>query len=157
MNLDFNREWLTKKFEEIRTRILKVLGQLNDEHVNWQPNHTSLSISTIIKHIDGNIQERISKGILHWEIHRNRDAELLQTYIAKAELENMIQQGFDLIISTLKQITDQQLQQKQLVRSRERSNLDMLHQCAVHYSEHMGQIFYIAKQLLQEQYKSTSI
>lgn len=114
MTMDFNREWLTKKFEEIRTRILKVLSQLNDEQVNWQPNDTSLSISTIIKHIDGNIQERIAKGILHREIHRNRDAELQQTYIVKAELENMLEQGFDLIISTLKQITDQQLQQKQL-------------------------------------------
>jgi hypothetical protein len=43
------------------------------------------------------------------------------------------------------------------VRKRERTNLDMLHQCAAHYSEHMGQILYIAKQILKEKYKSTSI
>jgi hypothetical protein len=33
----------------------------------------------------------------------------------------------------------------------------MLHQCAAHYSEHMGQIFYIARLILRENYKSTSI
>lgn len=157
MNYDFNRNWLSKKFEEIRNRILKALQQLNDEQVNWRPDSTSHSISILIKHVEGNIKERIIKGILHQDIQRNRDDELKQTYIKKSELEKVIQDRFELVIVTVKNITDKELEQKQLVRNRERTNLDMLHQCAAHYSEHMGQIFYIAKLILQENYKSTSL
>lgn len=157
MNYDFNRDWLSKKFTEISKRILKALQQLNDDQVNWRPDNTSHSISTLIKHIEGNIQERIIKGILHQDVQRNRDDELKQTYMKRSELEKIIQDRFEFIIGTVNNITDEQLEQKQLVRNRERTNLDMLHQCAAHYSEHMGQIFYIAKQILQEDYRSTSI
>lgn len=157
MNYDFNREWLTKKFEEIRRRILKALEQLDDEQVNWRPDDISHSISTLIRHVEGNIQERIMKGILHQDIQTNRDNTLKQTYVKRYELEKIIHDRFELVVNTVKNITDEELDQTQLVRSRERTNLDMLHQCAAHYSEHMGQIFYIAKQILQENYKSTSI
>ncbi|WP_160036063.1 DUF1572 family protein [Paenibacillus sp. An7] len=58
MNQDFNREWLVNKFEEIRERILKVTSQLDDDQLNWRPNEASHSISTLIKHIEGNIKER---------------------------------------------------------------------------------------------------
>lgn len=157
MNYDFNRDWLTKKFEEIRRRILKALEQLDDEQVNWRPDDISHSISTLIRHVEGNIQERIMKGILHQDIQTNRDNALKQTYVKRYELEKIIHDRFELVVNTVKNITDEELDQTQLVRSRERTNLDMLHQCAAHYSEHMGQIFYIAKQILQENYKSTSI
>jgi uncharacterized damage-inducible protein DinB len=157
LNYDFNREWLSKKFEEIQRRLLKALQQLNDEQVNWRPDHNSHSISTLIKHIEENIQERIVKGILHEEVNRNREDERKQMYIKKSELEKVIQDRLQLVIDTVKNITDDILEQKQIVRNRKRTNLDMLHQCAAHYSEHMGQIFYIAKQILQENYQSTSI
>lgn len=157
MNYDFSRDWLTKKFEEIRRRILKALEQLDDEQVNWRPDDISHSISTLIRHVEGNIQERIIKGILHQDIQTNRDNALKQTYVKRYELEKIIHDRFELVVNTVKNITDEELEQTQLVRNRERTNLDMLHQCAAHYSEHMGQIFYIAKQILQENYKSTSI
>lgn len=157
MKYDFNRDWLAKKFEEIQKRTLKTLQQLDDEQVNWRPDNSSHSVSTLVKHIEGNIQERIIKGILHQDVNRNRDDELQRTHIKKSELETVIQGRLHLVIVTVKNITDEDLEQKQVVRNRERTNLDMLHQCAAHYSEHMGQIFYIAKQILKKHYKSTSI
>ena len=35
MEHDFNRKWLEDKFENIRSRTLNVLVQLNDQQVNW--------------------------------------------------------------------------------------------------------------------------
>jgi uncharacterized damage-inducible protein DinB len=157
MNYDFNRKWLIKKFEEIRRRIQKALEQLDDEQVNWRPNEYSHSISTLIRHIEGNIQERITKGILHREIKRNRDEELSHRFISREELGHIVQDRFQFVIETVRTISDHELEECQIVRNKERTNLDMLHQCASHYSEHMGQIFYIAKQCLQEKYKSTSV
>jgi len=157
MEHDFNRKWLEDKFENIRSRTLNVLVQLNDQQVNWQPNHSSLSISTLIRHIEGNIQERITKGILQQEITRDREKELTQAFVSRDDLIKIVKSRFQYLIDTVKSMSSEDFEQVQMVRGKERSNLDILHQCATHYSEHMGQIFYIAKQCLGPQYKSTSV
>jgi Uncharacterized protein conserved in bacteria len=157
MPYDFNRKWLTRKFEEIQRRILKALEQLNDEQVNWSPGTNSHSISTLIRHIEGNTLERVNKGILSQTIERDRDSELKPIFVMKDELARIVRERLQFVIDTLQTLSDEQLGRTQTVRGKERTNLDMLHQCAAHYSEHMGQIFYIAKQLLEEDYKSTSI
>ncbi|MCK9857477.1 DinB family protein [Paenibacillus sp. ATY16] len=157
MNYDFNRVWLTRKFEEIQKRILKALNQLDDGQVNWSPGTNSHSIATLIRHMEGNMLERVNKGILHQDIVRDRNAELKPTFTTSEELSRSIRQRLQFVIDTISSLSDEQLERTQQVRGKERTNADMLHQCAAHYSEHMGQIFYIAKQLLKEDYQSTSI
>ncbi|GLX68926.1 DinB family protein [Paenibacillus glycanilyticus] len=157
MQHEFNRSWLSWKFADIQNRIIKALEQLNDEQVNWSPDSNSHSISTLIRHIAGNILERVNKGILGQAIVRDRDAELRPIFLTTNELIRMAQERLQFVIETINTLSDEQLVQTQSVRGKERSNLDMLHQCAAHYSEHMGQIFYIAKQLLKDDYRSTSI
>jgi len=78
------------------------------------------------------------KGILHHEIQRNREEELTQIFVKKSELEMIVEVRLQLVIETIRNISDETLEQKQVVRNRERTNLDMLHQCAAHFSEHMG-------------------
>ncbi|AWP26675.1 DinB family protein [Paenibacillus sp. Cedars] len=157
MDHDFNRQWLITKFDNIRSRTLKALVQLNDEQVNWRPRPSSLSISTLIRHIDGNMKERVTKGILHQDVMRNREEELTQTFVSRDDLIQIVKNRFQFLIDTVSSMSNDDFEQVQSVRGTERTNLDILHQCATHYSEHMGQIFYIAKQCLEAQYKSTSI
>lgn len=157
MNYQFNREWLVKKFQEIQRRILLVMDQLSEEQLNWKPNEQSHRIANLVLHIEGNIKERIAKGILNQNIVRDREAEFSAVFISKAELTAIVKENFDFLIDIVSKLTDRELEQTQLVRNKERTNIDILHQCAAHYSEHMGQIFYIAKLCLNESYKSTSI
>lgn len=158
MNTAFSRQWLERKFEEIRRRLTKAIEQLDDEQVNWRPNDHCLSIATLIRHIGGNIQERIESGMLHRKTPpRSREEELTHRDVPRDELLRMIDERFALVIETVRALSDEALAETQTVRGKQRTNLDMLHQCAAHYSEHMGQIFYIAKQLLGERYVSTSI
>ncbi|WP_339322133.1 DUF1572 family protein [Paenibacillus sp. FSL W8-0194] len=44
-----------------------------------------------------------------------------------------------------------------MVRNKERTNLDMILQCATHFSEHLGQIMYIGKLIKNNEYVMTSI
>ncbi|GAB6926221.1 hypothetical protein JCM10914A_02040 [Paenibacillus sp. JCM 10914] len=157
MELDFNRQWLIHKFEEIRRRTLNVLEQLNDEQVNWQPHESSFSISTLVRHIEGNIKERVAKGILRHDIQRNREEELTQIFVSRDDLMRIVIDRLQFVIDTIHSMSTEAFEETQSVRGNDKSNLEILHQCATHYSEHMGQIFYIAKQNLQEKYKSTSI
>ena len=155
--LEFNRTWLRAKFEEILERTVKAIEQLNDDQLNWRPNGSSHSIATLIKHIEGNALERIAKGILNQEIQRDREEELLHPCIGKEELLERITRCLETTIEIVIDLPSEKFSETQQVRKRERTNLDMLHQCAAHYSEHMGQILYIAKLQLAELYKSTSL
>jgi hypothetical protein len=157
MDLSFNQAWLAAKFEEIRRRLLKAIEQLNDEQLNWRPNDVSHSIATLIRHMDGNMKERVEKGILGRDVFRDRALDFLPNPLSKEELIATIDLRFGFLIETVKGLTETDLLRTQMVRSKERTNLDMLHQCAAHYSEHMGQILYIAKLCLNDTYKSTSI
>jgi hypothetical protein len=157
MSTTFNRDWLTKKFIEIQRRISLALDQLSDDQVNWRPNPASHNISGLIRHIEGNIEERIVGGILQRSVVRDRNSEFNSPYLTTAELRSIIQSQFQFVVTTITEMTDEQFHHTQFVRGKERSHLDMLHQCAAHYSEHIGQILYIAKQCLQEKYQTTSI
>jgi len=157
LKYDFNRDWLSKKFGEIQRRTLLAIDQLSDTQLNLKPNESSLNIPNLLRHIEGNIQERIIKGILKDDVTRDREKEFSMTFMTRGEAELLIQNNLQIVIDLTKNIKDETLEEFQIVRGRERTNLDMLHQCAAHYSEHMGQIFYITKQCLQEKYKSTSV
>ncbi|GGD63141.1 hypothetical protein GCM10010911_21160 [Paenibacillus nasutitermitis] len=136
-------------------RTVKALDQLTDEEVNASPDPSSHSISALILHIHGNVQERILKGILQQEADRGNPWK--PAYMTCAELVHYIQTDMDTVIRAVNSLKPEQWLHTQTVRNRERTHLDMLHQCAAHYSEHMGQILYLTKWLRKEQYKSTSI
>ncbi|TDQ41260.1 DUF1572 family protein [Aureibacillus halotolerans] len=156
LSYDLNREWLISKFEEIQYRILKAIEQLDDDQLNWRPDDLSHSISNLIKHIEGNTNEKIKNGILGGTVARNRDDEFKHTYISKTELIKMVTTSFPLVIDTVRTMPEQTFEQRQLVRNKEVTNLDVLLQCTAHFSEHTGQILYIAKMCLKNQYISTS-
>lgn len=155
MKYDFNREWLLKKFEEIRRRTLKAIEQLSEVQLNRKPDEYSHNIPILLKHIEGNMIERVRKGILKEDI--TRDVGHADIYMTKPEAELSIESTIQIIIEVIKNCSDETLEELQTVRGKQRTNLDMLHQCAAHYSEHMGQIFYITKVILKDKYTATSL
>ncbi|REK77901.1 DinB family protein [Paenibacillus paeoniae] len=151
------RDLLIQKFNEIERRILLVVNQLDEEELNWRPDESSNSISNLIVHIRGNINERIVNGIQGQNVARDRDSEFEPIHLSKSELIRIISESFQFVTDTVAQMTDAQWHQTQCVRGKERTHLDMLIQCAAHFSEHMGQIFYIGKMLKGKRYEMTSI
>ncbi|MCI3919456.1 DUF1572 domain-containing protein [Paenibacillus sp. TRM 82003] len=157
MKHDFNREWLGKKFAETETRLKKVLDQLTDERLNWSPDDYSHNIPTLLRHIEGNINERVRKGICQEQIERDRESEFLRTPMSVSEANALVMQNMQFLIHLIHEMPDEKLENCQVVRGKPRKNVEILHQCAAHFSEHLGQILYIAKQCLQDEYRSTSI
>jgi len=148
---------LVKKFKEIHRRTLLVLNQLSDDEVNWRPNESSNSISNLVVHIRGNVDERISNGILHNNKVRNRKMEFENIKKSKQELIKITNETYMEVIETIENMPEAAWHETQLVRNKERTHLDMLLQCAAHFSEHLGQIMYIGKWIKNEDYVSTSI
>ncbi|GFN30267.1 DinB family protein [Paenibacillus xylaniclasticus] len=157
MKYEFHRQWLTKKFEEIRRRLLKAIDQLSEEQLNWTPSPSVQSIPSILRHIEDNVMIRVRNCILHEGLVIDRRSLLEQANMKKEEAVELIERNMQLIIKVLADVSDETLEELQDVRGKLRSNLDMLHQCAAHYSEHMGQVFYVAKLSLGDSYLTTSV
>jgi hypothetical protein len=76
---------------------------------------------------------------------------------SKQELIEITNETYMEVIETIENMPKAAWHETQLVRNKERTNLDMLLQCAAHFSEHLGQIMYIGKLIKNEDYISTSI
>lgn len=150
-------ELLVKKFEEIQRRTLSVINQLTDEELNWRPNDSSNSISNLVIHIQGNVNERIRSGIHHTGAVRNRDEEFEAVLKSKDELIAITKDTYKTEIETIQSLQEETWMSTQIVRGKARTNLDILLQCAAHFSEHLGQMIYIAKMFKNLEYISTSI
>jgi uncharacterized damage-inducible protein DinB len=157
MDVETMQIWLVGKFKEIERRWLAAVEQLNEEQLNWRPNEGSNSIANLVVHIRGNVSERISAGINGEDSQRDRDAEFESVGLGKAELIELVREAFGLVIRVVEHMTPQQFAGTQTIRGRQRTNFDVLLQCATHFSEHLGQVLYVAKQRLDEKYVTTTI
>lgn len=157
MDIVLVQDWLIGKFREIEKRWLAAMEQLNEDQLHWRPNAHSNSIANLVVHIRGNASERISQGIYGEPGRRDRDAEFEEVSLSKEELIRLVQETIRLAVQAVEEMTEEKFAAGQVIRGKLRTNFDVLSACATHYSEHLGQVLYIAKQQLDEAYETTSI
>jgi uncharacterized damage-inducible protein DinB len=149
---------LRSKFSGIKSRMLSVINQLPDEDLHWSPNAESNSIANLVIHIAGNIHQRIESGICGAPDTRNRDSEFESTLeYSRSDLTLTINKSFNLLDQVITNLNPEDLLKHQTVRNDQVTVLEVLMQCAAHFSEHLGQIMYIGKLRLGEQYITMSI
>jgi len=152
------KDHLLRKTAEIRRRLLLSIDQLNEEQINWRCNGECNSISNLIVHIRGNVHQRIEAGIFGKPDTRDREAEFDPgVRLTLQEARRLIEESFDLLESAIRDLSGGDLLKEQTVRGKSVTVYDVLSQCIAHFSEHLGQVLYVAKMLLGEAYVSTSI
>lgn len=127
--------------------INKVLGEDNN------------SISVIVFHISGNLKTRFTDflttdGEKEW---RKRDTEFEKRQLTKSELINIWDEGWNILIKALDELTDDDLSKKVTIRKKELSVADALHRSLAHLSYHVGQIVFIARVIVGKEWVSLSI
>ena len=141
-------------FAKARQRIIGVLNQLSDEDLNWRANTECNSITNLILHLCGNLQERFGHDITGQPSTRNRPAEFDTTATrTKAELLAMIDPVFAFVDEALTRLPLASLYDTTMIRDKEVNLLQLIDQTATHTSEHVGQIIYIAKIRLGPRYQ----
>jgi uncharacterized damage-inducible protein DinB len=152
-----SKAYLEHKYAEIRNRMTAAVGQLSEAQLNWRPGEGDNSIANLIVHIEGNVLQRISAGIFGEPDNRDREAEFDTVYRNKTELIDSIGRTFDLLNEALDKLSPEEWLRTMQVRGRETTVFDVLNQCASHFSEHLGQILYLAKLQLKDDYVTTSV
>jgi len=153
------KDLFLKRFKYYKNLGDKTFQQLTDEEVLWRYNEASNSISTIVKHLSGNMKSRWTNfltedGEKSW---RNRDSEFENDLQSKEEMLKIWEEGWQILFKALDQITPDNIHQMIFIRGEKLSVIDALLRQLAHYPYHVGQIIFVAKMIKNEEWKTLSI
>ncbi|HET7002785.1 MAG TPA: DUF1572 family protein, partial [Puia sp.] len=130
-----------------------------DEKIDWQYNPETNSIAIIVKHLAGNMRSRFtdfynSDGEEKW---RNRDAEFENEKLSRERLKVLWDEGWNCLFQVLNGLSAADLPKVVIIRNEEHSVVEALNRHLTHYASHVGQIIFIAKMVLDNQWKTLTI
>ena len=137
----------------------QAIGQLNPEQLFESFNEDSNSISTIVKHLSGNMLSRwtdflTTDGEKPW---RDRDSEFMDTFKDQSELMSKWNEGWNCLLNSLDTLKPADLAIVIYIRNEGHTVLEAINRQLAHYPYHVGQIVYAAKILKNGDWKSLSI
>lgn len=143
---------IKKLFDYYKSLGEKAIGRLTSEELAYRPNQNSNSIAVIIKHMRGNMLSRWSDflttdGEKPW---RSRDDEFNEEGFGKEDLLRLWQEGWACLQGALGSISVDDLYKIIYIRNEGLTVLDAINRQLAHYSYHVGQIVYLAKQVKVE-------
>jgi hypothetical protein len=152
-------ESVKKQFQMYRSIGERAMAQVPDEALMHQFNIESNSMATIVQHLRGNMLSRwtdflTSDGEKEW---RQRDAEFENNVKSRDELMQLWNAGWDCLFLTLNSLKPEDLQKEVLIRGEAHSAMEAINRQLAHYPYHIGQIVYIAKLLVTDEWNSLSI
>jgi hypothetical protein len=150
---------IIKQFNYYKTVGDNTFKQLTFDQLIWQPNDASNSISTIVKHMVGNMLSRWTNfltedGEKTW---RKRDDEFVHTYKSKKELITAWENGWKCLFEAISPLTEKDLTRIVYIRNEGHLVSEAIFRQLGHYPYHIGQMAYIGKMLKGNNWKSLSI
>ena len=147
------------QFEYYKMLADKTIEKLPAEKLSWQYNAESNSIVTIVKHLWGNMLSRwtdflTTDGEKQW---RDREAEFENDTITKEELLVKWNEGWKCLFDALDPLTHEDLGKEIFIRNLGHSVTEAINRQLAHYAYHVGQIVFIGKMILNEEWVSLSI
>lgn len=160
--MEVGKEYLRiviERFNSVKSLGDKTLNQLSEEEIHWNYNSESNSVAIIVKHLSGNMVSRWSDFLTSdgEKEYRNREEEFIDDITTKAELITVWEKGWNVLIETLTDLSDQDLLKKINIRGESHLVIEAIERQMAHYAYHVGQIVYIGKQLKDNNWKSLSI
>jgi hypothetical protein len=149
-----------RQFKYYRDLGDKTFNQLTDDQLFQEVVNGTNSVAIIAKHIAGNQLSRwtdfwTTDGEKEW---RNRESEFeLVNIKTRADLFAKWNQGWDCLFAALDSINEQNFSTLVYIRNMGHTIPDAVNRQLCHYSYHVGQMIFLGKLLLGDEWKSLSI
>lgn len=152
-------ESIQKQFNYYKGLGDKTFEQLDENQFFWRANENDNSIAIIAKHIAGNMLSRWTNfytedGEKEW---RNRDQEFINSFTSKEEVISYWETGWDSLYAIINSLKPADLDHIIYIRNQGHTVLEAINRQLCHYSFHIGQIVFLGKMLLGEDWKSLSV
>jgi uncharacterized damage-inducible protein DinB len=162
VDMSIGQEYLKvvkERFLDMKNTAEKAMEQLSEEELFYSLNEESNSIAIIVKHMSGNM---ISRWIDFFtsdgeKPNRNRDDEFINDLKSREELLACWEKGWGTFLKTLYEISETDLLKTVTIRNEPHSVIQAIERQMYHYSYHVGQIVYIAKQIKSTEWKTLTI
>lgn len=150
---------ITKEFKRYKTYGDQTLQRLTLEQMLWEPSADVNSVAVLVKHLSGNMKSRFTNfltedGEKSW---RHRDQEFTVHFESKEEVIALWEDGWDILFSALDEINEDNFDTTVYIRAEAHSITHALHRQLAHYASHAGQMMYLGKIILGDQWTSLSI
>ena len=147
------------QFKYYKTLGEKTITRIPDNKLSFKLNDNSNSINTIVKHLSGNMLSRWTNFLNSdgEKDFRERDNEFVDDINNKEELLNLWSKGWDCLFNTLESLSESDLEKIVYIRNESHTVIESINRQLCHYSYHIGQIVYLGKIILEENWESLSI
>ena len=137
----------------------RAVAQLTDEQLHVEPAPGSNSIAVTMRHIAGNQRSRwtdflTTDGEKSW---RQRDTEFEDGTRTRAEILEHWEEGWRTLFETLDTLQPDDLLETITIRSQPCSVVVAIERQVAHYGYHVGQIVYVARMLLGDDWRTLSV
>ncbi|MCP3741158.1 DUF1572 family protein [Rossellomorea sp. BNER] len=148
-----------KDMKALKKNGSKTIDRLNLAQLMHKPSTESNSLADIVKHLHGNMLSRwtdflTADGEKDW---RNRDEEFQACFSSKEEVIKLWDEGWKLTLNTIEDLNEGDLKKKIQIRGEDQSVVEAIQRQLVHYASHVGQMMYVGKMILNENWESLSI
>lgn len=152
-------ESVRRLFQYYQSLGTKSMAQLTDEQIRYQPEPESNNIATIVKHMHGNMLSRwtdflTADGEKPW---RNRDQEFEDTLDTNESVMKAWEEGWSCLFNAINPLVEADLERIVYIRNEGHTVLEAINRQLGHYSYHVGQIVFLAKQIKGADWQSLSI
>ena len=152
-------ESVKKQFHQYKSLGEKAIQQLETQQLFFSKNEHTNSIAVIVKHMHGNMLSRwtdflTTDGEKPW---RKRDDEFEDAGTDKAEVIKNWEDGWTCFFTAINSLCADQLSETIFIRGEAHTVMGAINRQLAHYSYHVGQIVFAAKQLKEGNWDSLSI
>ncbi|MGE7598313.1 DUF1572 family protein [Lysinibacillus fusiformis] len=150
---------IQKRFNNVKELGDGALAQLEGAELHWAYNEESNSVAIIVKHVSGNMISRWTDFLTTdgEKTTRNRDDEFINSLSTKEAILAVWEEGWQVFLDALAGITESDLQGYVTIRGEKLAVIDAIERQMAHYSQHIGQMIYIAKQVKGSEWQTLSI
>ena len=149
-----------RRFEETRTLGEASIARLSDDRLALRLDPESNSVALVMKHMAGNMRSRWTDFLTSdgEKPDRNRDSEFEdEADVPPAELRRRFTAGWDLVLGVMRSLRPEDLTRTVTIRTEPLTVVSAVNRQLVHYGYHTGQIVFLAKHLLSDEWESLSV
>lgn len=148
-----------KQFEYYKLLGQKTITSLTDEQLNHKVNEESNSITTIVKHLHGNMLSRWTDFLTTdgEKAFRKRDQEFEDANLGREQVLQLWEEGWACLFSAVHSLTVSDLEKIIYIRNQGHTVMEAINRQLAHYPYHVGQIVFIGKMVLNTAWISLSI
>jgi uncharacterized damage-inducible protein DinB len=147
------------EYRRYKTYAEGAFAQLSGEQLNTRPGEISNSIAMIVWHLAGNFASRFTDflttdGEKPW---RQREEEFAARVVSKPDTLAKWEAGWKVVLDTLASLNDDDLTKTVHIRRQPLTVREALLRSLAHASMHVGQIVYVGKLLMGNEWRYLSI